>query len=42
MDAELTALTELREKPAGTVRLTATEYARNLAASLRDDSAEIS
>ena len=27
MDAELTALTELREKPAGTVRLTATEYA---------------
>jgi DNA-binding transcriptional LysR family regulator len=27
MDAELAALTELREKPAGTVRLTATEYA---------------
>ncbi len=27
IDAELTALTELGEKPAGTVRLTATEYA---------------
>src|SRR5215471_20136947 len=27
MDAELAALSELREKPAGTVRLTATEYA---------------
>jgi DNA-binding transcriptional LysR family regulator len=27
MDAELAALTELREKPAGTVRLTATEFA---------------
>jgi DNA-binding transcriptional LysR family regulator len=27
MDAELAALTELRDKPAGTVRLTATEYA---------------
>src|SRR5215470_16580124 len=27
MDADLTALSELREKPAGTVRLTATEFA---------------
>src|SRR4051812_18421017 len=27
MDADLAALSELREKPAGTVRLTATEYA---------------
>src|SRR5436190_24349555 len=27
MDAELGALSELREKPAGTVRITATEYA---------------
>src|SRR5947208_7666667 len=27
MDAELAALSELRERPAGTVRLTATEYA---------------
>ena len=27
MDAELGALSELREKPAGTIRITATEYA---------------
>src|ERR1041384_4043022 len=27
IEAELTALSELREKPAGTVRLTATDYA---------------
>ena len=27
IDAELTALSELREKPAGTIRITATEYA---------------
>src|SRR4051795_9410344 len=27
IEAELSALSELREKPAGTVRLTATEYA---------------
>jgi DNA-binding transcriptional LysR family regulator len=27
IEAELAALTELREKPAGTIRLTATEYA---------------
>jgi DNA-binding transcriptional LysR family regulator len=27
MDRELSALSELREKPAGTIRLTATEYA---------------
>jgi DNA-binding transcriptional LysR family regulator len=29
MDADLAALSELREKPAGTIRLTATEYAAN-------------
>jgi DNA-binding transcriptional LysR family regulator len=29
MDAELAVLSELRERPAGTVRLTATEYAAN-------------
>jgi DNA-binding transcriptional LysR family regulator len=28
MDADLAALSELREKPSGTVRLTATEYAQ--------------
>ena len=27
IDAELAAITELREKPAGTIRITATEYA---------------
>src|ERR671938_802557 len=27
VDAELAALSELREKPAGTIRITATEYA---------------
>src|SRR6266404_1062101 len=27
IDAELSALSELREKPAGTIRITATEYA---------------
>src|SRR5229473_7549266 len=27
IDAELAALTELRDKPAGTIRMTATEYA---------------
>jgi DNA-binding transcriptional LysR family regulator len=27
IDAELAALTELRDKPAGTIRITATEYA---------------
>src|SRR4029434_10538295 len=27
IDAELAAVTELREKPAGTIRITATEYA---------------
>lgn len=29
IDAELSAVSELREKPAGTIRLTATEYAAN-------------
>ena len=29
IDAELTAVSELREKPAGTIRITATEYAIN-------------
>src|SRR5207245_2468606 len=29
IDAELAALSELREKPAGTIRITATEYATN-------------
>jgi DNA-binding transcriptional LysR family regulator len=29
IDAELAALSELREKPAGTVRITATDYAAN-------------
>ncbi len=42
IDAELSAVSELREKPAGTIRLTATEYAANaillpkLASLLRD------
>ena len=29
IDAELSAVSELREKPAGTIRITATEYAAN-------------
>src|SRR5438552_17339953 len=29
IDAELAALTELRERPSGTIRITATEYATN-------------
>jgi DNA-binding transcriptional LysR family regulator len=33
MDAELGALRELREKPAGTIRITATEYAAQAACS---------
>src|SRR5215813_11239399 len=42
IDAELTAVSELREKPAGTIRITATEYAADtillpkLATILRD------
>ena len=42
MDADLAALSELREKPAGTVRLTATEYAATDAARLKKDFAEVS
>src|ERR1700731_2498190 len=30
IDAELAALTELREKPAGTIRITATDYAADM------------
>ena len=41
IEAELAALSELREKPAGTIRITATEYAADtiLLAEARDSSA---